>query len=393
MANKDFIFQGFTPRTHVSAVRALFDLPKITKVLISVAFANRNGVDLIADLLDANQKVSNVFAGIRNEITSTQGLKRILETGATLHTVDTAARGVLFHPKIYLVRNDHHARLIIGSANLTLGGLNNNIEAGLVLDCDLGNANDKALVDNIEAQFNGLPKAFPDHIQRITKLGELDVMQTQGRLIDEATVSRPWPVSSIKSSAPSDGLKRITLAVKPLKPTFFPAKVATAPQSTSAATKKPIPQAIPAAIGVSYEKLWESKPFSESDLNIIDHKNTNLKGSMSLDKGMLPDSVDHRHYFRDEVFQYLAWTARGATVDGATAIFHLVIKGVSHGEFVLGISHTTSTTSATYKQKNAMTRLRWGVIKPYIAKPELVGRSLTLYRDKADPTRFTIEID
>jgi hypothetical protein len=32
-------------------------------------------------------------------------------------------------------------------------------------------------------------------------------------------------------------------------------------------------------------------------------------------------------------------------------------------------------------------------MRPYIARDDLIGRTLALYRDKADPTRFVLEID
>jgi len=52
-----------------------------------------------------------------------------------------------------------------------------------------------------------------------------------------------------------------------------------------------------------------------------------------------------------------------------------------------------STTSESYKQRNAMTRLSWGPMREYVASPDLIGRTLALYRDKVDPARFVLEID
>jgi hypothetical protein len=110
---------------------------------------------------------------------------------------------------------------------------------------------------------------------------------------------------------------------------------------------------------------------------------------------LLPDDVDHRHYFREDVFSGLVWAATNATgaVEEAHARFQLVIKGVSHGEYDLRIGHTTSKTSTAYEQRNAMTRLSWGPMREHIARPDLIGRTLALYRDKADPQRFILEID
>ena len=129
-------------------------------------------------------------------------------------------------------------------------------------------------------------------------------------------------------------------------------------------------------------------------MNIPDGKNTNQTGSVNLDKGLLPDDVDQRHYFREEIFPTLTWgPSRTATVEEAYAKFQLVVKGISYGEFDLRIAHTMGTTSKTYKQNNAVTRLSWGPMRDYIAKADLISRTLSLYRDKADPKRFVLEID
>jgi hypothetical protein len=122
--------------------------------------------------------------------------------------------------------------------------------------------------------------------------------------------------------------------------------------------------------------------------------NTNRTGSINLDKGLLDGDIDQRHYFRDDVFDSLKWSpGKRPKVEEAYAKFQLVVKGVSYGEFDLRIAHSTNTASTTYKQRNAMTRLSWGPMREFVAKPDLIGRSLTLYRDKAEPKRFVLEID
>lgn len=153
------------------------------------------------------------------------------------------------------------------------------------------------------------------------------------------------------------------------------------------------PKLVPATVGIELELVWESKPLTRRDLTIPDATGTHATGSVNLDKGLLPDDVDHRHYFRDDVFPHLSWATRSKTVDEAFAKFQLVMKGISYGEFDLAIRHTTSTTSKAYKQRNAMTRLSWGPVREYVARPDLIGRTLALYRDKVDPSRFVLEID
>jgi hypothetical protein len=400
MAKKEFILQGFTKRTHVAAVRELFDVDDIRRVILSVAFVSESGVEQIEEQLKAHGTHLHVFAGIRNDITSHQGLARLHAiAGSKLYTVDTGSRNVLFHPKLYFVRGKTRARVVIGSANLTLGGLNNNIEAGMIIDFDLADAAEKAVVDKIESDFAGLPAEYPGHVVKVGAVSELDAMMASGRLVDEMAIPPPRPATSAGAGGgASDTIPRIKLKVVPLYRALAKAKAvgkkpkplkAAAPAKTGAPALKPVP----ATVGVEFELVWESKPLTRRDLTIPDAAGTHATGSVNLDKGLLPEAVDHRSYFRDDVFPALTWSHRSTTVDEAFAKFQLVLKGISYGEFDLALRHTTSTTSESYLQKNAMTRLSWGPMREYIARPDLINRTLALYRDKVDPTRFVLEID
>jgi HKD family nuclease len=398
MAKKNFILQGVTPQTHAQAVRDLFDVPDIKKVILSVAFVSESGVQQIETALRAHAARVTVFAGIRNDITSHQGLKLLRDIGVKLYAVDTGSRTVIFHPKLYLVRGKSNARFVVGSANLTLGGLNNNIEAGMLMDFNFADVEDKAVVDEIEAQLSAMPTDYPEHVLKIGSVADLDGLLASGRLVDEMAVSPPRPTTSVTGMGVGDTVPRMKLKVAPLRRAL--AKVKAVPKKPKP-PKGPVaakggvatPKPVSAAVGVEFELVWESKPLTRRDLTIPDAKGTHATGSVNLDKGLLPEDVDHRHYFRDDVFPHLAWATRSSTVDEAFAKFQLVLKGISHGEFDLAIRHTTSTTSKTYKQKNAMTRLSWGPMGEYVARPDLIGRTLALYRDKVDPKRFVLEID
>src|SRR5574340_430890 len=104
MAKKGFILQGVTAKTHAQAVRELFDCPDIKKVILSVAFVSESGVQQIEAALRAHSARVTVLAGIRNDITTHQGLALLHDIGVRLYTVDTGSRNVIFHPKLYLVR-------------------------------------------------------------------------------------------------------------------------------------------------------------------------------------------------------------------------------------------------------------------------------------------------
>jgi HKD family nuclease len=191
MAKKALILQGFTTSTHIDAMRRLFELPEIQKVLMSVAFITEDGVEKIEPQLMAHASLVTVFAGIRNDTTSYQALVRLHGVVSNLYTVDTGTRTVIFHPKLYLVRGRDRAQLIVGSANLTLAGLNNNIEAGMLLDFDLMDADDRALIEEIEMQFDMSSTDYPDNIVKVSKIADLDELLATGRLVDEMDIPPP----------------------------------------------------------------------------------------------------------------------------------------------------------------------------------------------------------
>lgn len=385
MATKDFILQGFTPRTHLVAVRRLFDLSGLSKATLSVAFVTANGVELLADDLKKHASKVTVFAGIRNDITSQQGLARLLELGVKLHVVDTGSRNVLFHPKLFVARSVKLARIVIGSANLTIGGLNNNIEAGIAIDCDMALAADKALADTIETQLSQLVHNFPDHVLPVTNANELEALLECGRLVDEAAVPPPRPSTASKVPI-GDTVARINLKVVPLRAALNWVRLTGAKPKTPKGAAGTVANAAsqPTTIGIEFEFMWESKELTERDLNVPTGTNTNRTGSINLDKGLMAEDVDHRHYFRDEVFADLSWGASNtATVEEAHAKFQLVLKGISYGDFELRIAHTMGTTSKAYLQRNAMTRLSWGPMRDLVGRRDLIGRSLRLYRDEA----------
>lgn len=395
---RKLILQGFTTTTHEMAVKQLFTLPSISRVIVSVAFANEGGVELLDSELKANAKRTTVFIGIRNDITSIQGAKRLLSSGLDLFIVDTGSRTQIFHPKLYLVRSSESARLLIGSANLTLGGLSNNIEASVVLDLDLSNDTELAFVKSIEDSFDALHPRYPLHVVRMSSAAALEKLYESGRLIDETIAAPPRPARS--GTTPSkDSVPRIKLEV-PFRRRLVarvakPAKKSAGTSTGGGKSSKKVAGATPPiSTGVEFELVWRSTGLTRRDLNIPTGSTTNRTGSVNLDKGQLVSGIDHRHYFRDNVFADLNWTGTSSpSVEETYAKFQLVLKGISYGEFDLRIGHSTDTKSKSYKQNNAMTRLSWGPMRSFVARPDLIDRTLAIYRDKADSHKFVLEID
>ncbi|HEV8438529.1 MAG TPA: phospholipase D family protein [Methylomirabilota bacterium] len=387
MAELEFILQAVTASSHAVAVRKLIQLPNPTHILVSVGFVRELGLDVMEKAIAAVAAKTRFFIGIRNDITSIQAVNRLLAMKVELYAVDTASRSAIFHPKLYVAANAKQARVIIGSANLTWGGLYNNIEASTLVKLDLADKADKKFADEAVDAFAEMLKAHPKHVFLIKNEKHAADLFDSGRLVDETVIPAPSPTARVKKGErddlPAMKLTRMNLpAVKLIK--TKPAKAA----------KKPTAKiAVPAAAVTKYE-VWESKPLTERDLSIPSGAGTNPAGSMGWKKGALED-IDQRHYFRDEVFVDLTWTPDSPPKkwERAEADFELVIKNLNYGVFTLRLSHYTDTNSATYKQNNFMTQLHWGEARKHIAKRDLLARVLRLYRRDTDPPEFTIEID
>lgn len=390
MAELDFILQAVTTANHAEAIRALFGISDPEQVLVSVAFVREAGLDDVEAVIKPLAAKAKFFVGIRNDITSIQAIKRLLAMKVALYAVDTGSRHTIFHPKLYLAANTTQATAIIGSANLTVGGLHNNIEVSTVVKLDLSNEADKKFSDGAINSFTKMLEKHPQHVFLVKNEKHAEELFESGRLADENLISAPSIVSGVKKGQRDDlPPMKLTRAVRPRIRSAASKKV-TAPEPAKAT---PVPVVVQSVSAGKY-LVWESKLLTERDLNIPTGASTNPTGSMGLKKGVLED-IDHRHYFRDELFAHLIWTPDTPPKkwERSQARFELIIKNLNYGVFNLKLSHNTDQNSKSYRQKNFMTQLHWGDAKKHVAKRDLLGRTLYLYRKDTTPPEFTIEID
>jgi hypothetical protein len=94
--------------------------------------------------------------GLDFSSTSYEGLGSLLELESeradiTTHVFFDEIRACTFHPKVFLFSNAERARLLIGSNNMTGGGLDTNVEAALRVAGALGNPTIRAARQTLEA--------------------------------------------------------------------------------------------------------------------------------------------------------------------------------------------------------------------------------------------------
>ena len=377
MAELEIILQGLSQNDdHETVVNELLKTPAMDNFLFSLAFAKENGVDRIKDNLRSVADKSKVFIGIRNGITSAQSIFSLLKIGIKPYVVDTASNSKMFHPKIYAAYSETRAFVILGSANLTFGGLNQNIEASSFIKLDRSQQPDDDYLQKLVTTITQLPVTYPDHVFQIITPRQVVELLHEGRLEDERLTRLPITYKT-HSDKVRDGLKPI--------PTFEKRKPSQN-KVTKIRTEK-----MAANTGIL---VWESSPLTERSLNIPQGSNTNITGDINLGQGLMED-IDFQHYFRETVFSDLNWNTNAESgsphLERATINAEIVIKNISYGIYELEVTHNPKTNTRSYKQGNVTTKIKWGEARSLIANRDLLDRTLRLF--KRNSTDFVMVID
>ena len=122
-------------------------LPSAEEVYISVAFLKSSGVNKLLTHFKKAKEV-RILTGTNFGITDPEALSKILNIPKPLNItgyVNKLNSKVVFHPKMYLVRSGETAHIIIGSANLTNGGMEVNHECSVYYK---GTVTDQLWVDS-----------------------------------------------------------------------------------------------------------------------------------------------------------------------------------------------------------------------------------------------------
>jgi PLD-like domain len=367
--------------THQKFVNDLFVNSDITAVCLSSAFVNSGGVSALQASLSSYAAVTKCFVGIRNGVTTVQGLKILLDTGAQVYVVDTGTPYRIFHPKFYAVISKTKAYVIIGSANTTYSGLHSNIEVSAHFSLELSDKSDSAFLSGLLDPIQFLIKTYPLNCYRLKDKTHANNLFTAGLVEDEDNPKTTGPVG-IASKGTN------TVPVMPL-PKGIPskAKSSTKPAPPPTTTR-------PAPIGsVTYGRLvWEKPKLPPSDLQ-FPGATGNATGVLRLTQAKYTVGgviIDQTTYFRNTVFGALAWTSTTSGKETAVLNTALVIAGVLVGIYDLPVSHNSAWESG---QGNYTTAIHWDVATPKINDTALIGRALRLYAPSGANRPFVIEID
>jgi hypothetical protein len=121
----------------------------------------------------------------------------------TVHVYQDSGR--TFHPKVYAIEGPEHATFIIGSGNLTKGGLFTNYEAACLVDLDLHDNGDVSFLNDVRAFYTAL-KSDPACCKPLTEQLLEDLAADPTLVIySEADLTKPPPADAGSGLKPLRG--------------------------------------------------------------------------------------------------------------------------------------------------------------------------------------------
>ncbi len=389
MNDINFIFQGLNKTSnHLDELKNIIEMKGATHIILSTAFLNEKGVSLIEESICSSSNKITIFAGVRNGVTTSQGISKLLDLGVEVYIIDTGLNHRIHHHKIFIAYNESKYRINVGSANLTRGGLLNNIEASVTFE---GNFPHEDVTSTITL-FNKLKSEYPENIYKISDYEDVNTALKNGQLEDE-----DMRKEIIKGSSSIPNHHNL---IPSMKLPNFSSKIDNSTKGneenkSNEPTKVQLDQLVTLPNSTfELKEIWHSKPLTARDLNVKTKKesNTNSTGSMLLKRGQY--NIDQRTYFRHKAFSNLKWAPRkGKTYfEEATAGFYLIIEGIEYGLVNIKIKHDSRTNTKTYYQKQGMTHLHWGDAKSIISNPDLLEKEMKIYEVLGKENKFVIKI-
>jgi HKD family nuclease len=129
----------------------------VTRAWFAVAWAKRSGLTLIESAirrLRARRHSVRALIGIDQHGGTEEALQLALAMFSEARIYHDTAAFRTFHPKLYVVEGHSRARVIVGSGNLTEGGLETNYELALETNLDLTATADSAILDDLRGWFD-----------------------------------------------------------------------------------------------------------------------------------------------------------------------------------------------------------------------------------------------
>jgi len=377
------LLQPYVPADTALAVlqRWLAERPAGRVTMVS-AWGKASALSLLDESIGsfkANGGKLELFLGLSQGGATEQGLEMALDLANKTYVVFDPS-GRTFHPKLYLRRDARSFSALIGSQNLTAGGLQTNYEAGLLIEGASSNRDDMEVLGTLEAYIETLKadvnicKPLDDRLLKALIADPAIPIGSEATSENE-TLSTKRAGAETSLFAPSGmqlvyGHRRRRTTAKSTHETQLRGEVNTLRQYE---------------VEPSTGAFW-SKRLPRSDAMRL--PNAHPTAHLALTQAGYP--IDPAVYFRNEFFAGCEWIP---TFDGGRpreeALVPFTVSGLFRFDrtLQLQVDHTPSWQSS---QGNRATSIRWGDLFPILREEiDVTGLELVIERSVHNTFKMT----
>lgn len=330
------------------------------------AWAQESGLSHLQPIIEtvrARGGAADAILGVDQGIATIEGLRLARRTFGLVHLFHDGRR--TFHPKLYVIETDESSRIVVGSGNVTEGGLYTNYEAAAVVDLDRSDPLDEAMREEARQYFESFIAAgMPARRLDLALIRELQASDTVVR-------------SSQLRQRERDRRRR----EEPVLRKLFGGPVAGLPEAPSATKRRrrrrstsPSGGGIVAAGSVA-ASWW--KKLERSD--VMRKRQGNQRRYVILNQARHP--IDEAVYFRSHLFAGVHWTTdvmrTKRTKEIAVIPFDVRIGRRRLGMVSVSVDHAAHREA---KQGNSPTYLNWSSLRDEILARDYTGWYLVLER-------------
>jgi hypothetical protein len=357
----------------------------LTRLDFAVAWIKRAGIQGVRPALDDFRGRGGFIRGVVGISlggTSRQALILARDLCDELFVFHEPGR--TFHAKVYMGLGEKRARALVGSNNLTIGGLALNYEAAVVSDLDIEDPVDRVYVDSVTGFIDGLiGEVELCHLATAEFMAKL-LADRRYPLLDEDAVAPsgedPVEGSRSRDRAELEGEALFGVARRPKRPVRIPAlpsgrggsrgRRRTATGTGGVPTRRVV-------TGDPVVKRWFKK-LPAADAQQLTGKSRPSNTMTLVDAG---HPIDRNTYFRYVFFASETWSATttrgGRPREVAMIQADIEVDSTSVGTYELEVRHTPGYASS---QGNRVTELGWRGFGAYLRENPLVGRTAVLER-------------